>query len=222
MRLIKQQNKGFYMKYLGVLFMSLLATSCAAMEKTGYYKGYELPPYSVSESNNNIEIRSYKPQLVAQVTVTGTRDEAAGKGFRILANYIFGDNLSKENVTMTTPVEQTQISERIAMTTPVSQVADGEKWIIQFGMPKKYTLDTLPKAKDKQISFKMTEPKDVAVVKFSGRWSDERFKENKMKLEEFISKHKLQALSKPSFAYYDDPFTLPWNRRNEILIELKK
>ncbi len=209
------------MKKLGVVFMALFISSCASAEKAGYYKGYELPPYTVSESEGDIELRSYQSQLVAEVTVDGTRDEAVNKGFRILANYIFGDNVAKEKVAMTTPVAQQPVSEKIAMTTPVAQVPEGDKWLVQFGMPKQYTLDTLPKAKDERIRFRMTAPKKFATIRFSGRWSDTRFNENKTKLEQFMASRKLTALTDPSFAYYDDPFTLPWNRRNEILIEVK-
>ncbi len=210
------------MKNMGVLIMVLFIAGCSTSEKAGYYKGYQLPPYTVSESEGDIELRSYQPQLVAEVMVEGTRDEAANKGFRILANYIFGDNIPKETLAMTTPVAQKPASEKIAMTSPVSQMAMGNKWAVQFGMPKEYTLDTVPKAKDERINFRMTGQNTVAAIRFSGRWSDARFDENKKKLDQFLKIRGLKAVSEPVFAYYDSPFTLPWNRRNEILVEVKK
>ena len=211
------------MKTMGAIFTALFLTSCAGSQKLDYYKGYELPPYTVSESHGAIELRNYQPQLIAEVTVDGTRDEAVRKGFRILANYIFGDNVSKQKVTMTAPVAQKPAKkEEIAMTTPVFQAPQGNSWVIQFGMPKIYTLSTLPKAKDDRIHFHVIDPKYVAAIRFSGRWNDAVFEENKEKIEQFIATRKLKPLSQPAFAYYDDPFTLPWNRRNEILIEIKE
>jgi SOUL heme-binding protein len=208
-------------KTMGVLCMALMTTACSAEEKQGYYKGYELPPYTVRERSDNIELRDYQPQLVAEVTVEGDRDDAVGAGFRILASYIFGDNVAKKEVTMTAPVTQNPAGEKIAMTTPVAQWPEGEQWVVQFGMPKEYTLDTLPKATDERIRFRNTNVKTVAAIQFSGRWTDGRFAENKAALEQFITARALKPLAPPSFAYYDDPFTLPWNRRNEILIEVQ-
>ena len=209
------------MKKIAVIAAALLLSSCSSLEKTGYYKGYELPPYSVSEKIDPIELREYKSQLVAEVRVSGSRKEAAEKGFRILANYIFGDNSVKTDVAMTTPVTQKPSSEKIAMTTPVTQIVKGEDWVVQFGMPKQYTLETLPKANDERISFSMSQPKTVAVIMFSGLWSDSLFNENKAKLDDFIVSRKLTSVADASYAYYDDPFTFPWNRRNEIMIEVK-
>ena len=216
------------MKSLSMICATLFLTSCAATQKANEYRGYELPSYTISESHGAIELRNYQPQLVAEVTVDGTRDEAARRGFRILANYIFGDNVPQEKVAMTAPVlQKSEVvqkpeKETIAMTTPVVQAPQGHRWIIQFGMPKKYTLATLPKAKDDRIHFRMTEPKYVAAIRFSGRWSDKAFNENKTKIEQFIADRKLKPLSQPVFAYYDDPFTFPWNRRNEIVVEVIK
>ncbi len=206
------------MKITKLITIALFITSCSANEKVGYYKGYELPPYIVNQSIDKIQLRQYKPQILAEVSVSGNRDEAVRKGFRILANYIFGDNTVNQNVSMTTPVVQKSVSKKIAMTTPVNQIAKADKWLIQFGMPKKYKFDTLPKPNDKRIRFIMSEPKNVVSITFSGRWSDELFKEKEIKLEQFIQSRKLTQISEPSYAYYDDPFTLPWNRRNEIII----
>jgi hypothetical protein len=210
------------MRNIGLIVMALFVNSCTSAEKSGYYKGYELPVYSVIKSEGDIEIRDYQPALLAEVKAEGTREEAVKKGFRILAGYIFGANSVKETIAMTSPVAQKPVSEKISMTTPVFQVSAGNEWLVQFGMPKKYSLETLPKAKDERIVFRLSAPKQIVAIKFSGRWSDALFNENSSRLEKFIAENKLKPLSAPGFAYYDDPFTLPWNRRNEILIEVKK
>lgn len=106
-----------------LLFMGVVVVS--AEETNPKYKGYEMPRYSVIERNGNIEVRNYKEALIAEVEVVGDRDKAINEGFRILAGYIFGNNLSKEKISMTTPVSQSKINEKIAMTTPVVQSGGG-------------------------------------------------------------------------------------------------
>jgi hypothetical protein len=66
----------------------------------------EHPKYKVVESDRSIEIRDYEAMIVAEVGVAGERDKAISEGFRILANYIFGNNLSSRKVAMTAPVSQ--------------------------------------------------------------------------------------------------------------------
>ena len=95
--------------------MSLLLSSCSTTLEVGTYKGYELPPYTVLKQFEQAELRQYAPQLVAEVTVEGERNEAINAGFRILAGYIFGANDSADKVAMTTPVTQTPAAEKIAM-----------------------------------------------------------------------------------------------------------
>lgn len=78
------------------------------------------PKYTVISSEANMEIREYAPILVAQVTVTGEREPAISAGFRLLADYIFGNNEGSQKIKMTAPVVQ-QEGEKIAMTAPVIQ-----------------------------------------------------------------------------------------------------
>ena len=85
--------------------------------------------------------------LVAEVTVNGNRDDQAryASGFRKLAAYIFGDNISSESISMTSPVGQKKVSEKIAMTSPVLQKQEEKgQWIVNFMMPEKYNNKSLP------------------------------------------------------------------------------
>ena len=53
----------------------------------------EKPDYKVIQFEQNIEIRQYEPMIIAEVEVDGKREDAIRDGFRLLADYIFG-NLS--------------------------------------------------------------------------------------------------------------------------------
>ena len=76
--------------------------------------------YAVFETHGAIEIRHYAPTIVAEVSMPGDRDNAIGAGLRLIAEYIFGYNISSQEVAMTAPVIQ-QPSEKIPMTAPVIQ-----------------------------------------------------------------------------------------------------
>lgn len=201
--------------------MPLIFSACASQLEEGKYKGYELPPYTVLQKEEMFELRQYAPQLVAEVTVEGEREKAINQGFRILAAYIFGDNESSGTVAMTTPVTQEPASQKIAMTTPVTQEKSGNVWVVRFGMPKEYAKETLPKTRDSRIHFVTTPTAKRAAVRFSGFAGSEKIAENTLRLKDFIAQKKLKQISEPTIAYYDDPFTLPWNRRNEVMIEVK-
>jgi len=113
----------------------------------------EQPKYQVVKSSGNIEIRDYAPMIVAEVDIPGERRDAIGKGFRIIADYIFGNNTTAQKVPMTTPVTQ-QDGEKIAMTAPVTQRGEGNSWRVRFVMPSSYTMDTLPQPNNPAVELK--------------------------------------------------------------------
>jgi hypothetical protein len=180
------------------------------------YKGYELPRYHVQETNGSLEIRTYESALLAELEVKGDRDKAINEGFRILAGFIFGNNLSKEKIAMTTPVVQSKVSEIIAMTTPVDQTASENGWKVHFMMPSQYSLETLPLPVDKRIQFRVTKPVKKLVIRFSGFITQSALNQQMTKLREHIKVHSLKVKDQPQYSYYDAPWTLPFMRRNEI------
>ena len=58
----------------------------------------ESPNYNVESKDENIEIRKYDDYIVAQVDLEADYNYALNKGFRILANYIFGGNHQKSKI----------------------------------------------------------------------------------------------------------------------------
>jgi hypothetical protein len=177
---------------------------------------YEQPRHTVFERAENIEIRDYAPMLVAEVELEGEREAALSHGFRILAGYIFGGNVKRASIAMTSPVTQ-DASEKIAMTSPVTQTAGegGGKWRVAFMLPKSYTIDTVPQPNDGRIKFRLTQPERRVAIRFSGISSESNLGKHKQALEAFLNERKLAPRAPPVLALYDDPFTLPWNRRNE-------
>lgn len=179
----------------------------------------EQAKYDIVEKDANIEIRDYAPMIVAEAVVSGARDKAIRDGFRIIADYIFGDNLSSRKVAMTAPVIQ-QSGEKIAMTAPVTQQAEGNSWQVRFVMPASYTLETLPQPKNPAVKLLQIEGKRFAVIRFSGLAGASSLQRHTDELLEFVRSKRLSAISAPSYAFYNPPWTLPLLRRNEVMIEV--
>jgi hypothetical protein len=179
----------------------------------------EQPKYTVAESYGDIEIRDYTPMIVAETEVTGTRELAISEGFRTIADYIFGNNINSRQIKMTAPVTQ-EASEPIAMTAPVTQRGDGDTWRVRFVMPSKHTMESLPLPKNPAVKIKQMPGRRFAAIRFSGLPNNGKLRKQTARLENLISAKKLSAISVPSYAFYNPPWTLPFLRRNEVLIEI--
>jgi SOUL heme-binding protein len=180
----------------------------------------EQPKYQVIESSGNIEIRDYAPMIVAEAEVAGDRRDAIGKGFRIIADYIFGNNTAAQKVPMTAPVTQ-QGSEKIAMTAPVTQQGDGNIWWVRFVMPSSYTMKALPKPTNPVVKLKEIGATRYAAIRFSGMADEDSLKRRTEELNAFISAKNLTPLSAPTYAFYNPPWTLAFLRRNEVMVEIR-
>jgi hypothetical protein len=180
----------------------------------------EEPSYRVTQQAEPFEIRQYAPLIVAQVEVPGDLSEASSAGFRLIANYIFGNNIAVRDggVNMAEPAP-----EKIAMTVPVIAEGKGDQktWLIQFVMPKQYTLETLPKPNNPQVKLLAMGPQKLAVIRFTGFVSDDKVQEKTAELMAWIKSRNELQLGNPRLARYNPPWSIPWMRRNEILIPIQ-
>ena len=129
----------------------------------------ETPKYQVLETQGNIEIRRYDPMIIAEVQMRGTRKTAVGNGFRLLADYIFGNNVAKRTGPMTAQA-QPRKSLKIAMTAPVQQQRANDNWQISFVMPSTYTMATLPEPANERVALKVQNSRLYAAISFSGHF----------------------------------------------------
>jgi hypothetical protein len=180
----------------------------------------EEPSYRVITQSEPFEIREYPPLIVAQVEVPGDLSEASSAGFRLIANYIFGNNIAVRDGGLTTAEP---VSEKIAMTVPVIAEGKGDQktWLIQFVMPKQYTMDTLPKPKNSQVKLIAMGPQKLAVIRFTGFVGDDKVQEKTAELMAWIKSKNALPLGNPRLARYNPPWSIPWMRRNEILIPIQ-
>ena len=139
-------KKSIIWYFAGIVFLAALLTG-------PIMSNVEQAKYDVIETHGAIELRDYDPMIVAEVSVPGDRENAIGDGFRLIADYIFGNNITSQNVSMTAPVIQ-QPSDKIAMTAPITQQAGEGLWAVQFVMPSDYTMQTLPKPNNTDVILK--------------------------------------------------------------------
>ena len=171
----------------------------------------EEPAFQVISRDAKIEIRQYTPFIVAQTYVDGDMDDAGNQGFRRIADFIFGNNQ--------TPGSDT--SNKIAMTAPVTMEAQQQQWRLHFVMPQGMTLGNLPKPIDSSVQLREMPAQRMASVRFSGLTTAASIQRHTQMLKDWLTQQQLVFEDKPQVARYNDPFTLPWNRRNEILIPVK-
>ncbi|MEH6569139.1 MAG: heme-binding protein [Halioglobus sp.] len=163
----------------------------------------EEPGYQVVESIDAIEIRVYAPVVQAVTSLPDSAESSAG--FRRLAGYIFGGNDQEQKIAMTAPVQET-----LGVETPE----------MAFTMPVEYTLDDLPTPADGRVSLRIEPAKTVAVVRFSGWATSSRVSHYEQELRAVLNNNSIQVVGEASLNQYNPPWTLPFLRRNEIMIEV--
>ena len=185
----------------------------------------EEPDYTVVQKTEVFEVRKYAPYLVAEVLVPGPASEAGRQGFSLLGGYIFGKNKGERKLEMTAPVTQTPVEPpapvKLDMTAPVTQAAAPGGFLVQFVMPKGYTLATLPEPLDARVKLREVPGNSVAVIRFSGSWSQSLYNEKLELLKTALATANIATQGEPVSSRYNSPFSLPFMRRNEIWLNLR-
>lgn len=197
------------------LTIALAAMPAAAIEE---------PRFETLRQAGDFELRLYAPMIVAETTVRGDLARASSDGFRIIAGYIFGNNVSSrgagsEKVAMTAPVTMEATSEKIAMTAPVTMEAGATAgYRMHFVMPSAYTLETLPRPRDDRVRLRVIPAQRMAVVRFSGVAGEDKVLERTNELLDWLRTEGLNPAGPSQLARYDPPWTLPFLRRNEVMV----
>ena len=192
-----------------ILVVTLIGTDAMAVEE---------PTFKAVLREGAFEVRDYPALVAAEVTVSGNQKEAASKGFRLLAGYIFGGNKRRQSIAMTAPVAQAPKSEKIAMTAPVTQTQSANEWVVRFTMPSAYSMETLPEPNDPKVHLRQVPPARIAVLQFSGVARKDDVAAKTAELQKLAITHHLRAIGPASLAQYDPPWTLWFMRRNEVMI----
>ncbi len=184
---------------------------------------YEQPDYTVLYENGEVEYRQYEPYLVSETVIEnsdGVKD-GGNEGFRRLFKYITGANQGQAKISMTTPVSQAP-SEKISMTAPVQQSESAAGWRVSFMLPTEYTLETAPVPTDSRVYIREVPGRLMAVLQFSGRWTEKNYTRRQAELMESVSAASINAIGEMQRAAYNAPFSLPFMRRNEVMIPVDR
>ena len=156
--------------------------------------------YEVVKTNDIYEIRKYSDRLAVQVFQTNQNNS-----FRMLFNYISGNNETNEEIKMTTPVTQMEKEGSISM---------------QFYLPSKFNKDNVPSPSSSDVEIVNIEEGYYAVIRYSGRASNKNFIKHKEILENELKKDNISIVGPAIKATYNGPFTLPMLRRNEVMFKV--
>ncbi|MDB4426420.1 heme-binding protein, partial [bacterium] len=186
---------------LGTLGAALVGGLLGGGSVFGIRSGYEEAAHEVLFDDGKFEVRQYEDALVARTVTTGDLGEAGSAAFRRLGGYIFGKNVTRDSVAMTTPVFQEEVetsdepeSESIAMTTPVFQEEPAEgTWVQTFVLPREYTMETLPVPTDPNVELAVLPGLKVAVVRYSGLRSTRSIEEQTERLRAWMAERDLVA-----------------------------
>jgi hypothetical protein len=163
----------------------------------------EEPAWTLLDTQGDVELRQYEPVVQARTpTPAGAKSSSS---FRTLAGYIFGGNARKQEIAMTAPVERT--------------LAENNNYMA-FTMPEQHSRDDLPKPDDSSVTLHHVPPRTVAVIKFSGWALDQVVQEKVQDLLAALASRGVEPLGQPSLAQYNPPWTPPWKRRNEVMVEV--
>ena len=87
-------------------------------------------------------------------------------------------------------------------------------------MPSGYDLDSLPVPLDPRVVLREEPARLMAVRSYSGRWTEANYRENESLLLAAVEKAGLKPVAAPVYARYNSPFSLPFIRRNEAMVEV--
>ena len=197
-------------RLFAMLFAAVFGTAHATEE----------PSYQVVRQLDGAEVRLYAPYVVAEVTVAGPAEDAGSAAFPILAGYIFGNNKGERKLEMTAPVTQAAAPVKLEMTAPVTQSATEGGFVVQFVLPSDVTLDIAPEPLDPRIRLRQVPAHRVAVIRYSGFWTQANHEEHLVKLQSILQSADIEWVGEPLLSRYDPPYK-PWFlRRNEIWLAL--
>jgi effector-binding domain-containing protein len=182
------------------LFIILLAMGLFAFKSDGI----EMPSYRMIKKYGDVEIRQYPAMVIAQTQLSQSSvDNNMNNGFRTIAGYIFGGNDQNQKIAMTAPV--------------VMKMSDTAT--MYFMMPKKYSVNQLPKPNSNNVKILEESSRVLAVIRYGGFSSEKKIEKYQKQLAEVISQNNLKTKGPYMYMGYNAPWDV-FNRRNEVAIEV--
>ncbi len=202
--------------------MAGAAVGAALLGGAAYYyfreRAQEEPDFRALESDGDHQIRDYPALTVAETVVNGPRRDALDEGHRILADYLAARSRDGDELPMLNPVIQDS-GAPMASDPPLFDDDLEGAWRTRVIMPSGRNADELP---DPPAGVELVElpARKVAVVSFSGRWTDALLREQEDRLRGWLSKRGVTSRGEPEDAFYNSPMLPGPLRRNELGLAL--
>jgi hypothetical protein len=177
----------------------------------------ETPKYEIVVEDGELEIRRYSAFLVAKYFVAGSYPECTELAFQRLADFINGNNVDRSKL----DPQEAQArggGEHMPMTTPILQWQAAGGWTMAFVLPRKYTFSTSPRPTDEGVELQQMPSQTMAVLRYTGGVDEERILRRFRELQGWVQSIGWRSISEPVAAQYDPPFTIPFLKRNEVLV----
>ena len=158
---------------------------------------YEKLKYEVLRKEDAFEIRKYDPYVLMKVS------KDSNQGFGILFNYISGNNSKSQKIQMTVPV--------------VTDVFSSS--YIAFTMPSEF-VHNYPDPLDPNIQMVNVPCKEYLAIQFKG--SHRHATKAYESLKKYAMEQQIELIHDPILLRYQGPFTLPFLKENDVIVEIKR
>ncbi len=209
----------FIHKYLGLTAAALFGLMTLSTVSSAAVPEVKFTPIS---KNGAFEIRDYPSLLTAEITMPGSRDDVLEAADTLLSTYVKGNNFSDRRIGFKKPVLHKLASPLTSAITPARSPTGkfGQLWTVSYVLTEEDSLEALPRPADRRIDLIQLPPRRMAVLQFSGLWSDQNLDQHRDQLEAMLTEMGLTPVGDPIFALYDEFWQPYFWRRNEVLWEI--
>ncbi|MFC7046735.1 SOUL family heme-binding protein [Halobacteriaceae archaeon GCM10025711] len=190
----------------------------------------ERVPYETVDRFDGVELRHYPQAVLVETTASDP-----GTAFRRLFRYITGANEGREEVAMTAPVASRgeaipmtapvrtlRAGEDVPMTAPVRTEGDDGAVTMAFYLPAEYAPETAPVPTDTSVRLVVEPARTVAVRRFSWYATDGRVARERRSLLDELAARGIETSDAPALLQYNDPWTPPFMRTNEVAVTVRE
>jgi len=112
--------------------------------------------------------------------------------------------------------------EKIEMTAPVVSVNTEKGHFMAFIMPERFDINSIPKPSSGKVKIQLVEPRKLATIRFSGYMTQGDYEKNLELLRKTLGVRGISTEGEPLLMQYNDPWTPPFSRRNEIALQVNR
>ena len=128
-----------------------------------------------------------------------------------------------ETIAMTSPVRSIlDAGGEIGMSGPARRATDEGEITMAFYLPTDYTEKTAPRPTDDRVNLVVEPERTIAVRQVSWYATQRRVDHKRNRLLKTLEKQDIERRGSPALFQYNDPWTPPFMRRNEVAVEIDR